>query len=114
MFNHTEINVGAYWFAVITIAYILISAFVNPRDEMYASIIGMPLGILWAMYERKIDSYFMLFETENSVSINNVFSNKLKLGNTEKQSIEYMEEHAPEFSNYEEFMRYCFDDEEEK
>ena len=38
--------------------------------------------------------YFMLFETENSVSINNVFSNKLKLGNTEKQSIEYMEEHA--------------------
>lgn len=58
VFNHTEINVGAYWFAVITIAYILISAFVNPRDEMYASIIGMPLGILWAMYERKIDSYF--------------------------------------------------------
>ena len=31
---------------------------VNPRDEMYASIIGMPLGILWAVYERKIDSYF--------------------------------------------------------
>lgn len=58
VFNHTEINVGAYWFAVITIAYILISAFVNPRDEMYASIIGMPLGILWAMWERKIDSYF--------------------------------------------------------
>lgn len=58
VFSHTEINVGAYWFAVITIAYILISAFVNPRDEMYASIIGMPLGILWAMYERKIDFYF--------------------------------------------------------
>lgn len=58
VFRHTEINVGAYWFAVITIAYILISAFVNPRDEMYASIIGMPLGILWSMYERKIDSYF--------------------------------------------------------
>lgn len=58
VFRHTEINVGAYWFAVITIAYILISAFLNPRDEMYASIIGMPLGILWAMYERKIDSYF--------------------------------------------------------
>ena len=58
VFRHTGINVGAYWFAFITIAYILISAFVNPRDEMYASIIGMPLGILWAMYERKIDSYF--------------------------------------------------------
>lgn len=58
VFRHTEINVGAYWFTRITIAYILISAFVNPRDEMYASIIGMPLGILWAVYERKIDSYF--------------------------------------------------------
>lgn len=58
VFNHTEINAGAYWFLIITIAYILISAFVNPRDEMYASIIGMPLGILWAMHERKIDSYF--------------------------------------------------------
>lgn len=58
VFRHTEINVGAYGFTSITIAYILISAFVNPRDEMYASIIGMPLGILWAIYERKIDSYF--------------------------------------------------------
>lgn len=58
VFRHTEINVGAYGFMSITIAYILISAFVNPRDEMYASIIGMPLGILWAVYERKIDSYF--------------------------------------------------------
>lgn len=58
--------------------------------------------------------YFMLFETKSSVLMNNVFSNKLKLGNTEKQSIAYMEEHAPEFSHYEEFMRYCFDDEEEK
>ena len=58
VFRHTEINVGAYWFTSITIAYILISVFVNPCDEMYASIIGMPLGILWAVYERKIDSYF--------------------------------------------------------
>lgn len=58
VFRHTEINVGAYGLTSITIAYILISAFVNPRDEMYASIIGMPLGILWAVYEKKIDSYF--------------------------------------------------------
>ena len=43
VFRHTEINVGAYGFTSITIAYLLISAFVNPRDEMYASIIGMPL-----------------------------------------------------------------------
>lgn len=61
VFRHTEINVGAYWFTSITIAYILISAFVNPRDEMYASIIGMLLGILWAVYERKIDSYFEIY-----------------------------------------------------
>lgn len=61
VFWHTEINVGGYWFTSITIAYILISAFVNPRDEMYASIIGMPLGILWAVYERKIDSYFEIY-----------------------------------------------------
>lgn len=45
-------------FVGIIIGYIFISAFVNPRDEMYASIIGMPLGVLWAMYEEKIDSYF--------------------------------------------------------
>lgn len=30
VFRHTEINVGAYGFTSITIAYILISAFVNP------------------------------------------------------------------------------------
>ena len=58
VFKHTKVEMGTYWFMGITIAYILISVFVNPRDEMYASIIGMPFGILWAMYERKIDSYF--------------------------------------------------------
>ena len=58
VFDHTEINIGAYWFTGITIAYILISAFVNPRDEMYASIIAMPLGILWVEHEEKIDAYF--------------------------------------------------------
>ena len=58
VFNHTEINVGVYCFTAITIAYILISAFVNPRDEMYASIIGMPLGTLWAEHEEKIDACF--------------------------------------------------------
>ena len=58
VFNHTEFCNGTYWFTGITIAYILISAIVNPRDEMYASIIGMPLGILWAKYEEKIDARF--------------------------------------------------------
>lgn len=54
----------------------------------------------------------MLFETSESVFLNNTFENKLRLGNTEKQSIRYMKEHAPEFSSYEEFMRYCFDEKE--
>ena len=58
VFKHTEIDVGTYCFVSITIAYILISAFVNPRDEMYASIIGMPLGVLWAEHEKKIDACF--------------------------------------------------------
>lgn len=56
--------------------------------------------------------YFMLFETNNSVSGNKVFSEKLRLGYTEKNSIAWMKEHTPEFSNYEEFMRYCFDEDE--
>lgn len=58
--------------------------------------------------------YFMLFGTENDVMLNDIFLNKLKLGDTEKLSIEYMKKHAPEFSNYEEFMRYCFNGEEKK
>lgn len=58
VFNHTKINVGAYWFTGITIAYILISVFVNSRDEMYASIIGMPFGILYIEHEKKIDACF--------------------------------------------------------
>ena len=58
--------------------------------------------------------YFMLFETESEALLNDVFSNKLELGDTKKLSIEYMKKYAPEFSNYEEFMRYCFNDEEEK
>lgn len=58
VFKHTEIDVETYCFVSITISYILISAFVNPRDEMYASIIGMPLGVLWAEHEKKIDACF--------------------------------------------------------
>ena len=46
------------------------------------------------------------------VFLNNTFENKLRLGNTEKQSIRYMKEHAPEFSSYEEFIRNCFDEKE--
>lgn len=58
VFKHATFSVGVCWFTGIAIAYILISIFVNPRDEMYASIIGMPLGVLWAEYEEKIDAYF--------------------------------------------------------
>mgnify|MGYP002711192795 CR=1 FL=1 len=55
--------------------------------------------------------YFMLFETYDSALQNNIFTDKLQLGNTQNLSITYMKEHSPEFSSYEEFMRYCFNEE---
>lgn len=58
VFKYAGLTTGVYWFAGITIAYILISAFVNPRDEMYASVIGMPLGIIWAVHQDKINTFY--------------------------------------------------------
>lgn len=53
--------------------------------------------------------YFMLFETDDSVLSNRIFSDKLRLGGTENKSMTWMKEHTPDFASYEEFMRYCFD-----
>lgn len=53
--------------------------------------------------------YFMLFETNESARKEEVFYNKLKLGNIKKQSLEYMQKYTPVFSDFEEFMRYCFE-----
>lgn len=58
VFKYAGLTTGVYWFAGITIAYILISAFVNPRDEMYASVIGMPLGVIWAVYQDEINTFY--------------------------------------------------------
>lgn len=54
--------------------------------------------------------YFMLFETSDHVLHNDVFANKLRLGETEEQSVAYLRDNNPIFSNYEEFLNYCFDE----
>lgn len=43
-----------------------------------------------------------------------VFADRIRLGDTEKRSIPYIKENPPEFSNNEEFARYCFNGDEEK
>lgn len=55
--------------------------------------------------------YFMLFETDSSVEKHSLFKNKMKLCENEIMSMEYMKKNGPKFRNYEEFMRYCFNDE---
>lgn len=54
--------------------------------------------------------YFMLFKNADNYQENHVFSNKLKLCGNEDESIVYMKEHKPIFKDYDEFMRYCFDE----
>ena len=53
--------------------------------------------------------YFMLFETSESVTNNAVFEKKIRLGNSEEQTYLYMNEHAPKFESYDEFIKYCFE-----
>lgn len=55
--------------------------------------------------------YFMLFETSESVTNNTVFEKKIRLGDSEEQTFLYMKEHAPKFKSYDEFMKYCFEQE---
>lgn len=54
--------------------------------------------------------YFMLFEEMEKVKKSTVFYDKLKLCENEEESFDYMKRHTPKFANYEEFMRYCFDE----
>lgn len=54
--------------------------------------------------------YFMLFETNSSIKNSSLFKDKMKLCENEAVSIEYMKKYAPKFKNYEEFMRYCFNE----
>ena len=53
----------------------------------------------------------MLFETSESVTNNTVFEKKIRLGDSEEQTFLYMKEHAPKFKSYDEFMKYCFEQE---
>lgn len=36
---------------------------------------------------------------------------KIRLGDSEEQTFLYMKEHAPKFKSYDEFMKYCFEQE---
>lgn len=53
--------------------------------------------------------YFMLFETSTNVYENKLFRDKLSLGGTRDQSLEYMSEHNPKFLNFDEFIEYCLE-----
>lgn len=54
--------------------------------------------------------YFMLFSSVESVKNESVFYEKLKLCGNLQQSIDFLSTHPPIFQNFEEFMRYCFDE----
>lgn len=51
--------------------------------------------------------YFMLF-TNNTRD--EVFNNKMKLCGNYEQSLEYLQNHEPKFSSYDDFLRYCLDE----
>lgn len=54
--------------------------------------------------------YFMLFEKYDNLS--EKFRSQIKLGNTEKESIQYMKNLKCKFSNYNDFISYCLSDSE--
>ena len=57
--------------------------------------------------------YFMLFSEKQAVFNNVVFNGKINLGYNREQSIKYIKKSKPKFQDYDEFMRYCFDEKEE-
>ena len=69
-------------------------------------------------FEKKPDpeifhEYFMLFSEKQAVFNNIAFNEKINLGYNREQSIEYIKKSTPKFQDYDEFMRYCFDEKEE-
>lgn len=58
VFRHMGFYAGIKAFAGIVLIYILVSVFINSHDEMYASIIGMPLGVIYAAYQERLDTIF--------------------------------------------------------
>lgn len=92
-------------------------------DEFYAKRLKMQakeaktLAIrYYEKYQKKPDievfhEYFMLFSNEEAIQRNQILRKKVKLcGNEEETSI-YLKKNPPLFNGYEEFMRYCFDEE---
>lgn len=60
--------------------------------------------------EEIFHEYFMLFADDRAIQENIVFSNKMDLCKNRNLSLAYITEHKPPFQNFNEFMRYCFDD----
>ena len=54
--------------------------------------------------------YFMLFCNEQEAANNKIFSDKINLCRNRKQSLNYISSHPPKFRNFEEFIRYCFNE----
>lgn len=66
-------------------------------------------------YGRKPDKsifheYFMLFADKSAVMEDAVFSGKMKLCGNETQSYNYLENSMSTFNDFDEFMRYCFNE----
>lgn len=64
-------------------------------------------------YRKKPDQeifheYFMLFE--NEVPENEIYTNKMELGNNYTESCNYIKKHNAEFQNFAEFLKYCFEE----
>ena len=55
--------------------------------------------------------YFMIFSTEVDIQQNEIFREKIKLCGNAKELSLYLKKHPPVFNGYEEFMRYCFNEE---
>ena len=54
--------------------------------------------------------YFMIFETKDSATKNEVFKKKIQLGGSEKTTTEFLEKNKTLFEDYEDFMKYCFEE----
>lgn len=55
--------------------------------------------------------YFMLFTDPDAAKGEPVYMNKMKLCDNPDQSMEFISNNVPRFCNYDEFMKYCFENE---
>ncbi len=92
-----------------------IDEFWTKRLENYAKEAKQLAVRYYERFGRKPDKevfheYFMLFETAESVAENTIFDNKLDLCGNREISLAYMKDHSARFENFDEFLRYCFDE----